>query len=1118
MFKALASLSSLPLRRFRFNSSLKYLITALTLLTFGFAFLVFHWRENWLTGHAADGNTISGVVFQDYNANGVRDLNNPTVNGGSSSIDVALDRAIAGTVVTAYGINNVVAGTATTDEQGSFVIKAGIPGPYRIEFSNFPGNFKPGPSGPDSKSTVQFVKDGSSNNISLGLVDPADFCQDNPKLATVFSREEEAIGAQVGATWGAAYARSSNQLYLSAYMKRHAAFGSGGTGAIYRIDRANPGSASVYADLNEIFGSRTAGANPHSRNDLERDNEDMSWDAVGKVSLGQMAISGDEEKLYVVNLADRAVYQIPLNDTPNSSNIRRRSVPAGLPGCPSTSDIRPFAVSYENDRVYVGMICSAESTISARNPEGDASRLQAYVYTLNPSSFEFSEEPVFQVSLNYPRRCTDGLSGRGNCLPEAWRPWAPTSRNIGSEGREAYPQPMLTDIGFERGNLIIGLRDRSGDQFGIDPQAEPDTLLDAGTQWINNRTGGSGRLYRIYRGSRSSAAPATAKALGLSDLISLCDGAPIEIGNRVWQDTDGDGLQDADEIPIGNIRVNLYQGGVLVGATTTNGFGEFYFNAKNVDGGLKPNTSYEIRVSTQQVLLSGYTLTRKDVDAGDNGDSRDSDAAIAGSSAVIAVTTGGAGESNHTYDIGFIPPGGPLTIACGTDMTVTTVNGKDAVVSYPRPAATGQGATVVCAPASGSSFPLGTTSVNCRASNAAGVVYCNFSVKVVLPPPPTLDCPADMVVTVRNPVGATIDYPRPRVSDPNARLSCNPAAGSLFAAGTTPVNCIAINAGGSGSCGFNVTVKAPPDITCPTNQVVVSPSPTKVEYRRPSVIGVGVTTVCDPASGSIFQMGNTRVNCTSTNETGSDSCGFILRVTATPPPVISCPTDVSAYALKSTGAPVAYAAPVATAGSSITCSRPSGSRFPVGSTPVTCTATRLGESSDCSFNVNVSQISNRPGCNLVCFLSPQYYLLNLDRLPPGSVVIGGYNGNSPVSTANLKVVADGLRDIEALTGAATPRQQFNQEFVAAQLNLLAAGSPSSPSVILALKSKLSCYALNFPAVTLSNGVTISSSSTLGDLFTQGQTAIRSNRAVDLQALTRIFDLLNGNDPLRRCGE
>ncbi|MGH9800778.1 MAG: hypothetical protein ACRD82_10470, partial [Blastocatellia bacterium] len=319
--------------------------------------------------------------------------------------------------------------------------------------------------------------------------------------------------------WGLAYARSAKQIYAAAFMKRHTGYGPVGTGAIYQVNPVN-GAATTYADLNAIFGANTAGADAHNKNDFDRDNGNTGWDAVGKTSLGGMAISEDDKKLFVMNLADRQLYELPLDNTPAVANIRRRAVPLNPPGCPNASDVRPFAVVVNGGRIYAGMVCSAESTITAAQPDGDVTKTQAYVYTVDPVTLNFSASPVFQAALNYQRRCADSAQlGAGNCFSAAWRVWAPVYRNIGNGdgigianlARGIYPQPMLTDLAFENGNLILGLRDRAGDQFGNATLDNPaaaavryygvsagDTLKACGnvaTGWTlesNGRCGGAG--------------------------------------------------------------------------------------------------------------------------------------------------------------------------------------------------------------------------------------------------------------------------------------------------------------------------------------------------------------------------------------------------------------------------------------------------------------------------------------------------------------------------------------------------------------------------------------------------------------------------------------------------
>lgn len=149
-------------------------------------------------------------------------------------------------------------------------------------------------------------------------------------------------------------------------------------------------------------------------------------------------------------------------------------------------------------------------------------------------------------------------------------------------------------------------------------------------------------------------------------------------------------------------------------------------------------------------------------------------------------------------------------------------------------------------------------------------------------------------------------------------------------------------------------------------------------------------------------------------------------------------------------------------------------------------------------------------CNTICYRSPLYFKLNIDRLPRGTVLIGGVNSNQPVSTTNTRVM--GL----ALAGGYTIQQKLNQEFVAAQLNVLNAGGDGSPKVFYAMEGVLSCYGLDFEEITLTNGFVLSPDSKLKDLYQQARFSIFDNRTEDMVTLTKIFDLLNGNNPLNVC--
>ncbi|HUU36075.1 MAG TPA: SdrD B-like domain-containing protein, partial [Vicinamibacterales bacterium] len=132
---------------------------------------------------------ISGRVFEDFNGNGVFDTTVTFVNdGGAGVTPAAVDRGRSGIEVRAFDSAGVQAGaTATTDAAGLYSIATTGAGPYRVEFTNLPAGYQPsavatGVTG--NASTVQFVPDGNVGNVNLAILDPANFCQNNPTLVT----------------------------------------------------------------------------------------------------------------------------------------------------------------------------------------------------------------------------------------------------------------------------------------------------------------------------------------------------------------------------------------------------------------------------------------------------------------------------------------------------------------------------------------------------------------------------------------------------------------------------------------------------------------------------------------------------------------------------------------------------------------------------------------------------------------------------------------------------------------------------------------------------------------------------------------------------------------------
>jgi hypothetical protein len=116
---------------------------------------------------------------------------------------------------------------------------------------------------------------------------------------------------------------------------------------------------------------------------------------------------------------------------------------------------------------------------------------------------------------------------------------------------------------------------------------------------------------------------------------------------------------------------------------------------------------------------------------------------------------------------------------------------------------------------------------------------------------------------------------------------CSPPSGSAFPKGTTTVTCTASDSFGNTSepCSFTITVSdtQPPTIACPANVTAVTPIPggssAVVTFPPPTAADncAGVTTACNPPSGSTFAIGCTVVTCTATDTSGNTaSCTFTL--------------------------------------------------------------------------------------------------------------------------------------------------------------------------------------------------------------------------------------------------
>jgi hypothetical protein len=118
--------------------------------------------------------------------------------------------------------------------------------------------------------------------------------------------------------------------------------------------------------------------------------------------------------------------------------------------------------------------------------------------------------------------------------------------------------------------------------------------------------------------------------------------------------------------------------------------------------------------------------------------------------------------------------------------------------------------TTDCTPVSGTLFPLGTTRVDCSATDESGNLQSGrFDVIVKDTTAPTLLC-TNIVKPADSAEGAVVsfDVTTTDAADMQIPVICDPPSGSLFPIGTSTVNCQGTDDSlNTGTCSFSVTVQ-----------------------------------------------------------------------------------------------------------------------------------------------------------------------------------------------------------------------------------------------------------------------------------------------------------------------
>ena len=195
----------------------------------------------------------------------------------------------------------------------------------------------------------------------------------------------------------------------------------------------------------------------------------------------------------------------------------------------------------------------------------------------------------------------------------------------------------------------------------------------------------------------------------------------------------------------------------------------------------------------------------------------------AGHTLVVAVMEVNAGTAATPYSVtvsGLSAPADAGTGVCQAcaitpPANITMSNDPNqcgAVVTFPAPTTGGTCGVVSVTPASGSFFPVGTTTVNISTTSGA---TSSFTVTVNDTQPPTITCPANITAqTAPDATSAVVNYVATGTDNcPGFLLSYNPPSGSTFPLGTTTVTATNTDSSNNAAtCTFTVTVNQPQSI------------------------------------------------------------------------------------------------------------------------------------------------------------------------------------------------------------------------------------------------------------------------------------------------------------------
>jgi uncharacterized repeat protein (TIGR01451 family) len=285
--------------------------------------------------------------------------------------------------------------------------------------------------------------------------------------------------------------------------------------------------------------------------------------------------------------------------------------------------------------------------------------------------------------------------------------------------------------------------------------------------------------------------------------------------------------------------------------------------------------------------------------------------------ATVSSTTTELNNADNSASSGRVTIAGTPTnpptcsLDCPNDITAARTEAGGTHVTFANAETSGSCGTLNYDRASGSLFPVGTTTVHVTSSTGDGA--CTFNVTVIDSPNPTISCPANQTVAApsgQSEVSVSVGTPTASANTTiTSERSDERPVNDDYPIGTTFITWTATDEfGRQATCTQTITVTSTdtPTITCPSNKTFTAASgectytATSGQIGTPTTTGPSVTVTSrrsdDLALTDPYPAGVTFITWTATNGAGAATCTQSITVSATDntPPTLHVPANVSA--------------------------------------------------------------------------------------------------------------------------------------------------------------------------------------------------------------------------------